>query len=74
MQAADELPDLLQRERQLDLCSLDQCRHLARVGLEPPADQLEVERDGDESLLRAVVQVALDASALGIPGRHEPGA
>ncbi len=34
-------------------------------------DHLEVERDGDESLLRAVVQVALDASALGVPGRHD---
>ena len=33
-----------------------------------------MERDGDESLLRAVVQVALDASALGVPGRHDPGA
>ena len=74
MQAADELADLLQRERQLGLCRLDQCRHLAGVGLEPPADQLEVERDGDESLLRAVVQVALDASALGVPGRDDPRA
>ena len=71
MQAADELADLLQGQRQLGLCRLDQCRHLAGVGVELPEDQLKVERDGDESLLRAVVQIALDASALGVPGRHD---
>ena len=74
VQAADELANLLQRERQLVLGRLDQCRHLAGVGLEPPPDQLEVERDGDESLLRPVVQVALDAPPLGVSRCHQPGA
>ena len=74
MEAADELADLFERERQLGLRRRDQLRHLGRIGLEPALDQVQVQRDGHEPLLGAVVQVSLDAAALGVARGDDPGA
>ena len=40
VEAADELADLLERQRQLGLRRLDELRHLGRIGLEAPLDQV----------------------------------
>ncbi len=73
MQALDELADLRQRHRQLGLRALDQSRHLGRLGLDSPADEMEVQRDRDEALLCPVVQVPLDSAAFLVAGRDDPG-
>ena len=44
------------------------------VGLHPRAHHAHVERQGDEPLLRAVVQVALDLAARGVRRGHDPHA
>ena len=72
MQPAHELADLLERECELGLGRVDQLRHLGRVGLEAALDQVEMERDGHEPLLGAVVQVALDTAPLGVAGGDDP--
>ena len=74
MEAAHELADLLERERELGLRRVDQLRHLGRIGLEAALDQVQMERDGHEPLLGAVVQVALDAAPLGVAGGDDPRA
>jgi hypothetical protein len=74
VEAADELADLFERQRQLRLRRRNQLRHLGRVGLEPALDQVQVERNGHEPLLGTVVQVSLDAAALGVARGHDPRA
>ena len=39
----------------------------------PGLGELEGQRQRDESLLGAVVQIALDSAPLGVPGGHDPG-
>ena len=73
VQPAHELADLLQRQRQLRLGRFEQLRHLAGIGLQAAADEMQVERDGDEPLLRPV-EVALDAAPLGVTGGDDAGA
>ena len=70
MQAARELAQLRVRGGQLLLGGLEQL--LRRLGL--AARDLEQVRDGEQPLLRAVVQVAPDAAALGVGGLDDPGA
>jgi hypothetical protein len=43
-----------------------------RAGHVPPREP-QVKRERDDSLLRAVVKVVLEAAALGIGGRNDPG-
>jgi hypothetical protein len=41
------------------------------VGLDQLLDDSQVDANGDQMLLRAIMQVALDAASLGILGRHD---
>ena len=68
-----EVADTLERLPYVARDLLQDGRYGTRVGLEELAGVLKVHRDRDEVLLDAVVQVALDASALGIRLRDEPG-
>ena len=74
MEAADELADLLEGERELALGGLEQLGHGFGLAFELPADQVQEQRDADEPLLRAVVEVALDPPPLGIAGGDDPRA
>ena len=42
--------------------------------MQPPAGEAELQARGDEALLGAVVQVALDPAARGVGGGDDPGA
>ena len=59
-----EIAELLQGLAELAPCSVDRALGL-RVALEALLEEAELERERDESLLRAVVQVALDPTAFG---------
>ena len=74
VEAPDELADLLERELQLGLGGVEQLGDHLRDGAEAIADQVQMQGDGDEPLLRSVVEVALDPAALGVPGRDDPRA
>jgi hypothetical protein len=64
--SAGELTELPQRCGELLACGRDELRGVLGVLSDPAPDQRELEREGHEPLLRAVVQVALDAAALGV--------
>ena len=66
MDAADQVADLLERRLRLLVGLGDQRRAALGVGLEALAGHAEVHGEGDEALLGAVVEVALDAPALGL--------
>ena len=61
MEAARQLAQLLGGAGQLVGGDLEQLGGRGRVGLQLRAHQLQLERERDEPLLRAVVEVALDA-------------
>jgi hypothetical protein len=71
MQAAGELAQLLHPLGQLGAGRGHE--RLGRRGVAPDAglDQLELEREGDEPLLGAVVQVGLEPAPLGVARRDE---
>ena len=71
MDAARQLPQLLERARQLVAGRGDEQLGGGRVGVDPAPRQPQLQGERDEPLLRAVVQVALDPAALGVPGRHQ---
>ena len=66
MDAARELAQLRQRARQPLRQLVD------RRVLQPRLEHPQVQRERDELLLRAVVQVALDPAPRGVAGRHDP--
>ena len=70
MQARRELAQLLQRRRQLLLRRGEQAR-LVGVGREVHGEEPELDRERDEPLLGAVVQVALEPPALGVAGADD---
>ena len=73
MDAAGEVAQLLERGAGLRLRLVDELqRHAVRVVAQALAGHAELEAEGDEALLRAVVQVALDAPALGVGGGDDP--
>jgi hypothetical protein len=71
MQAARELPQLGERGQQIVDAALNGCRggRLGRGGHEP-----QRQRNGDEVLLGAVVEIALDPAASIVGGLDDPGA
>ena len=73
MDPARELAQLLERLRQLLAGALER---RARLGLVAAAagGEPQVERERDEPLLRAVVQVALEPAALGVARLDDPRA
>ena len=73
MDAAREVAQLLERGARLRLRLVDELqRHAVGVVAQALAGHAELEAEGDEALLRAVVQVALDAAALGVGGGDDP--
>ena len=75
MDAARELAQLADRELELVDGVGEHLVELGRhVGPEPLLGCAELERERDEPLLGAVVDVPLDPSPLLVPCRHDPGA
>ena len=73
MDAAGEVAQLLERGAGLRLRLVDELQgHAVRVVAQALAGHAELEAEGDEALLRAVVQVALDAAALGVGRGDDP--
>jgi hypothetical protein len=68
MDAAGELAQLLDRELGLLAGLRDQRDCAGRVGLEPRLGEPQDQCEGDQALLRAVVEVALDPPALRVGG------
>ena len=68
MDAASELPQLVQRRLQLGLSFAEQLR--VGVGV---AQELQCEADREQPLLRTVVQVALESSSFRVAGGDDPG-
>src|SRR3954465_6025112 len=68
MQAASELADVVQRGGELVDRGLEQGARLARRSADAP----EVEQDGGDALLGAVMEVALDAPTLRIGDLDDP--
>ena len=66
MDAAGELAQLLQRLGQLVARGAHELLGLLRVATDLAPDQRELQRERDQPLLGAVVQVALDAAPLGV--------
>ena len=65
-----QIPQLLDRLVDLEAEAVDHLLLLRRSEL--LADQREVHAQRDEPLLRAVVEIALDAAALGVTRLHDP--
>jgi hypothetical protein len=74
VQAAGELAQLVEPDLELAHGVVQQrARHL-RPGGELRPREAQLQRHGDERLLRAVVEVALQAPALLVADHHQPGA
>ena len=74
MQAAGELAQLLHREVELGPGGPEQRAGGVRVGGQVALDHAELDRERDEPLLRAVMEVALQAPALVHPRLEDPPA
>ncbi len=74
MEAARELPQLVERERELVGGRVERCAGRVRVGVELLPRQTQGERQRDQALLRAVVEVPLEAAPLHVAGGHDPRA
>ena len=72
MDAAGELTQLLERLRQLVAGGRDECLGRRRVAADVGLDQAELQREGDQPLLGAVVQVALEPPPFRVAGRDDP--
>src|SRR4051794_5415596 len=70
--AAREGTHLVDRLVDLRLEVSDGVRADGRIGVEPLRDQLEPYAQRDQTLLSAVVEVALDSAALAVPDRDYP--
>jgi hypothetical protein len=73
MQAADELAQLRQRRDSLLVRRGDRLADRFRLAVEALPGHAEVHGQGNQPLLRPVVQVALDPAALGVGGGHRAG-
>ena len=71
MDAARELAQLLQRVRELVARGGHELLGLGGIAADVRADHPQLQRERDEPLLRAVVQVALEPAALGVAGRDD---
>ena len=74
MDSAGELAKLVEPLGELGLRRGEELAGGRRILLELRADQAKVERDRHESLLRAIVQVAFEAPALGVAGLDDASA
>jgi hypothetical protein len=72
--AACQLAQLGKPMLELVARAIEHLRELGRLRRHARTCHLERERQRDEPLLCTVVQVALDASTLGVAGRDDPGA
>ena len=70
--AARELAQLRERLRELVAGGRDQRLGRRRVAADVGLDQPELQCEGDQPLLCAVVQVALKSPPLGVSGRDDP--
>jgi hypothetical protein len=70
--AAGELTELVQRTAEPDGHSVQLGRQVAVVGWYGGLDGPQLERQRDQLLLSAIVQVTLDAAAGGVAGGHDP--
>ena len=71
MDAAGEVAQLADRALGLVAGLVDEVERVV-AALDALARHAQVQRDGHEPLLRAVVQVALQAPALGVGGGDDP--
>ena len=74
MDAAGELAQLVQRCGELVARLGRELLALGRVAADRALGSTQLQRDGDEALLRAVVEVALEPPALGVAGLDDPRA
>ena len=74
MDAARELAQLLEALAELLGRFVEDLGGLAGCVLDPRAGEAQLQRDSDEALLGAVVQVALEAPARRVAGLDEPRA
>ena len=72
--AVRELPKLLQGGFDVVPKLLEECRCLRRVGAGQLTREAQIRAQRDQLLLRAVVEVALDAAPLGVRRRDDAGA
>ena len=70
--AARELAQLPERLGELVAGGRDQRLGRRRVAADVGLDQPELQGEGDQPLLGAVVQVALEPPPLGVAGRDDP--
>src|SRR5512133_990287 len=71
MNPVRQLAQLLDRELRLLARLSDQACCARWIAREPRLGEPEHHRQGDQALLRAVVQITLDALALGVGGRDD---
>ena len=71
MDAARELAQLVERLGELVAGGVDEQLGRRRVLADVPLEEAQLHGEGDEALLGAVVEVALEALALGVAGRDE---
>jgi hypothetical protein len=74
MDPARELAQLLERLVELLAHLDDVLRGCVGIGMDLRFDQTQVERDRDEPLLGAVMEIPLESAALGVAGRHDASA
>ena len=69
--AARQLPELLERVGQLVARGRRELLRLGGIAPDVGAEHPQLERERDEPLLGAVVQVALEPAPLGVAGRDD---
>ena len=67
-----QLPRLVQRLLHVASHLVEERPRRSRIGVDQAGCELQVDREGDQVLLRTVVQLALDLAAVGISGQDEP--
>jgi hypothetical protein len=72
MDAAGQLAQLLERLLELGARSVELAGDV-RIALHPRAQQAQAERERDQSLLSAVVQIALEATTRRVARLDDPG-
>ena len=71
VQPAGELAELLERELEVFADAVEHRFRRRRVVVQRLLGHPEVEGEGDEALLGAVVQVAFESPPLGVAGVHD---